>query len=52
MKCKVVSNGNKYKVLVKFWFWWIDVGFPTYDKLEDAERVVDENTTTNYKDVK
>lgn len=52
MKCKVVSDGTRYKVLVKQFpmFWWTDPGFPAYDSYEEAKAVADEHTDGNYKD--
>ena len=52
MKCKVVSDGEKFKVLVKQFplFWWTDPGFPAFDSYEKAKSVADENTDGNFTD--
>jgi len=42
MKCKVVSDGEKFKVLVKQFplFWWTDPGFPAFDSYEKADHYI------------
>ena len=40
MKFKIVTNGEEYKILKKFLWWWIPSKLPEYHSISECEKAI------------